>query len=93
MGKTSKDFLQKRTDFVRPMLRHGQSYWLENFSLYRTTLRHLSGSAVYDLVEDSLFDTNCWYAVALYALAMWHPELSDGELLRLVAQRTDITMA
>ena len=93
MGKTSKDFLQKRTDYVRPMLRHGQSYWLENFGLYRTTLRHLSGSAVYDLVEDGLFDTNCWYAVALYALAMWHPELSDGELLRLVAQRTDITMA
>ena len=85
--------VERRMEIAREMLHNCQSWWLQNIGQYRTVLAHLPNAAIYDLVEDSLFDENLWYTVALYALAMWYPNLTDAQLLQEVAQRTDIVMA
>ena len=93
MGKANAITKRRRMEIAREMLHNCQSWWLQNIGQYRTVLAHLPNAAIYDLVEDSLFDENLWYTVALYALAMWYPNLTDAQLLQEVAQRTDIVMA
>lgn len=93
LGCESKKKIRARMEALRPQWHDVQSYWLENLGQCRRALQHLKGAAVYALVEDALLEEACWYPVALYAELLWRPDAPDAEVLRRVAQRTDVTMA
>ncbi len=93
MGCESEEKCRARMEAVKPQWHDVQSYWLQNVGQCRRTLENLKGAAVYDLVEDGLLDEKCWFPVALYAHLLWNDTHSDAEVLQIVAQRPDVTMA
>lgn len=94
LGCESREKARARGGAIRAQWHDVQSYWLAHVGQCRRTLQHLQGACVvYDLVEDALLEEACWYPVALYAQLLWTPDLPDGELLRRVAQRADVTLA
>lgn len=94
LGCESDEKAAARRGAIRAQWHDVQSYWLENVGQCRRTIQHLQGAGtVYALVEDALLEDACWYPVALYAQLLWTPDMPEGELLRRVAQRADVTLA
>lgn len=93
LGCESEQKIKARMPAVKSQWHDVQSYWIQNISMLRSTLNSLPNAFVYSLVEDALLEERCWYPVAIYAQLLWKSPLSDGQVLRIAAQRTDVTLA
>ena len=80
---------------MRRIWRYLSGEWLDHGEICRDMMRlyaHQAGTAVYNLVEDGLFEREIPLPVALYAELAWDCEQDWRALRRDVLERPDISM-
>ena len=92
---TPWETIRARLPLARQVWRYVTGEWLDHGEKCPEIARLFAGkagSAVYNLVEDGLFEREIPLPVALFAEALWDPFRPWRDILRETAQRPDISM-
>ncbi len=95
LGCASESAIESRLPSVRRIWRYLSGEWLDHGEICRNIMRlyaHQAGTAVYNLVEDGLFEREIPLPAALYAELAWDCEQDWRILRRDVLERPDISV-
>ena len=95
LGRAAEETIRARLPLARQVWRYVTGEWLDHGEKCPEIARLFAGkagSAVYNLVEDGLFEREIPLPVALFAEALWDPFRPWHDILRETAQRPDISM-
>ncbi|MBQ8953319.1 MAG: hypothetical protein IJ048_04330, partial [Clostridia bacterium] len=95
LGRASEAEIQARLPGTRAVWRYVSGEWLDHGEKCSDILRLFAArenTAVYNLVEDGLFERMIPLPVALYAEAAWDQGRPWRDILRETAQRPDVTL-
>ena len=95
LGCASESAIESRLPSVRRIWRYLSGEWLDHGEICRDIMRlyaHQAGTAVYNLVEDGIFEREIPLPAALYAELAWDCEQDWRALRRDVLERPDISV-
>lgn len=96
VGCASEATIQARLPLARSVWRYVTGEWLAHGDRFLDTVRQYASApnaALYNLVEDGLFDREIALPVALFAESLWDCGRPWPDILRETVQRPDVTMA
>ncbi|MBR3502953.1 MAG: hypothetical protein IKO07_01765 [Clostridia bacterium] len=95
LGCGSEAEIEARLPLFRQIWRYVAGEWLAHGEKCLETARQFAandGAAVYNLVDDGLFEREIPLPVALFAECLWDPAREWRDILRETVQRPDIAM-
>ena len=97
LGERSREFIKERAEMKNRIWRGVQANWLKNAEYYRKTVSLISKNQnapiIEALVEDSMFENEIMFPVALYSEILWNPEEQIGDIISRVAMNPFVKFA
>ena len=96
VGCANEATIQARLPLARSVWRYVTGEWLAHGDRFLDTVRQYASApnaALYNLVEDGLFDREIALPVALFVESLWDCGRPWPDILRETAQRPDVAMA